>query len=209
MDWYYAAAGHQVGPVDQGKLHELVRGGMLSRDALVWHEGLDGWKPYFVAVSDAPATARYAGFWIRAVALVIDVVAVGITYSVIQVPLTLMFGGSGPWFDRPDFSGPFWMDPAIGGPSGLLSFFWLVTDAAYHTYFVYAHGATPGKLALRLKVVVATGAPMTLGLALGRYIASWVSTVVLCIGFIIAAFDPQKRTLHDRICSTRVVRVSA
>ena len=208
MNWYYAAAGQQVGPVDQRRLHELVRGGMLSRDALVWREGMDGWKPYFVAIPDAPATARYAGFWIRALALFIDVIAVGITYSIIQLPLTLMFGGPRLWFDPSGLSGPFWMDPAIGGASGLLSLFWLATDAAYHTYFVSAHGATPGKLALGLRVVVATGAPMTVGLALGRYIASWVSTFVLCIGFIIAAFDPQKRTLHDRICSTRVVRVS-
>jgi uncharacterized RDD family membrane protein YckC len=30
--------------------------------------------------------------------------------------------------------------------------------------------------------------------------------MILLIGFIMAAFDDQKRTLHDRICETRVVQ---
>jgi hypothetical protein len=28
------------------------------------------------------------------------------------------------------------------------------------------------------------------------------------VGYIIAAFDREKRTMHDRICKTRVVRKS-
>jgi len=66
---------------------------------------------------------------------------------------------------------------------------------------------TPGKLVFRLSVVPATGVPITAGLALGRYLASWLSMFTFWIGFIIA-FDSQKRTLHDHICSTRIVRVS-
>jgi uncharacterized RDD family membrane protein YckC len=30
--------------------------------------------------------------------------------------------------------------------------------------------------------------------------------MILLIGYIMAAFDEEKRALHDRICSTRVVR---
>lgn len=209
MNWYYASAGQQLGPVDQAKLHELVHRGMLSRDSLVWRDDMDGWKPYHVAIPDAPATAQYGGFWIRGLALLIDVIAVGVGYSIIQLPLMFMFGGSGLWFDSPYVvSDQVWLAPAMVGLPSLFSAIWLALDAAYHTYFVFAHGATPGKLVFGLRVITATGVPMTVGLALGRYLASWVSTFVLCIGFIIAAFDPQKRTLHDRICSTRVVRAA-
>jgi uncharacterized RDD family membrane protein YckC len=68
------------------------------------------------------------------------------------------------------------------------------------------NGATPGKMALGMKVIRADGQPLSVGLSLGRWAASWVSCLTLFIGYIIAAFDAQKRTLHDHICDTRVVR---
>ena len=36
-----------------------------------------------------------------------------------------------------------------------------------------------------------------------------LSIVMLGIGYLIAAFDDQKRTLHDHICDTRVIRLNA
>jgi uncharacterized RDD family membrane protein YckC len=53
---------------------------------------------------------------------------------------------------------------------------------------------------------VEDGSQVTYLRALGRHFAKWISTMILAIGFIMAAFDDQKRTLHDRICETRVVR---
>jgi uncharacterized RDD family membrane protein YckC len=41
--------------------------------------------------------------------------------------------------------------------------------------------------------------------ALGRTFAEWISSIILAIGYLMAGFDEEKRTLHDRICSTRVV----
>jgi uncharacterized RDD family membrane protein YckC len=41
----------------------------------------------------------------------------------------------------------------------------------------------------------------------GRYFAQWISAIILAIGYIMAAFDDQKRALHDRICETRVIHV--
>ncbi|PYS28021.1 MAG: RDD family protein, partial [Acidobacteria bacterium] len=32
-----------------------------------------------------------------------------------------------------------------------------------------------------------------------------LSGIILLIGYIMAAFDPERRALHDRICNTRVV----
>src|SRR5882757_1375152 len=46
MNWYYADQGHQTGPVDEVQLDELVRSGALPITALIWTEGMLGWKSY-------------------------------------------------------------------------------------------------------------------------------------------------------------------
>ena len=68
------------------------------------------------------------------------------------------------------------------------------------------YGATPGKMALKLKIIRAEGDPVGYALAAGRYLAFLLSSFTVGIGFLMAAFDEEKRTLHDRVCDTRVVR---
>ena len=46
---------------------------------------------------------------------------------------------------------------------------------------------------------------MTYGRATGRYFAHFLSSFTLGIGYLIAAFDNEKRALHDHVCDTRVV----
>jgi uncharacterized RDD family membrane protein YckC len=75
----------------------------------------------------------------------------------------------------------------------------------YQIFFLGKYGATPGKMACKLKVVTAEGTPITYGRATGRFFAEKLSGLTCTIGYIIAAFDDQKRTLHDHICGTRVV----
>jgi hypothetical protein len=45
MTWHYAAGGAQLGPVDDAQLDRLIAAGVVTGDTLVWHAGLDGWKP--------------------------------------------------------------------------------------------------------------------------------------------------------------------
>jgi uncharacterized RDD family membrane protein YckC len=61
-------------------------------------------------------------------------------------------------------------------------------------------------MACRLKVVTPEGNPISYGRALGRALASILSGMICAIGYIMAAFDEEKRSLHDRICNTRVVK---
>jgi len=56
-----------------------------------------------------------------------------------------------------------------------------------------------------LKVVMEDGGPVSYGRATGRFFAEILSGMVCYIGYIIAGFDSQKRSLHDHICSTRVI----
>ena len=86
---------------------------------------------------------------------------------------------------------------------------WLVDTvigACYEAFFISKLGATPGKMALSLKVVRPNGGPVDLGRAFGRYFAKLLSAIILCIGYIMVAFDSQKRGLHDMICDTRVIK---
>jgi uncharacterized RDD family membrane protein YckC len=85
----------------------------------------------------------------------------------------------------------------------------VVIGASYEGFFVSRVGATPGKMALGLKVIRPNGGPVTLGRAIGRYFAKWLSSMALCIGYIIVGFDAEKRGMHDMIVDTRVVKADS
>ena len=142
---------------------------------------------------------RYAGFWIRFLARFIDGMILGMAGLILRLPLMIMLGiGMGRGYR-------FGMTPAVGAAMGASLLVNLLLGMAYEVYFVSTRGATPGKMALGLKIVRAIGSPVDAGLALGRYFAQWISGITLFIGYIMAAFDSQKRALHDRICDTRVI----
>ena len=57
-----------------------------------------------------------------------------------------------------------------------------------------------------MKVVRPSGARVGLGRAVARYFAKRLNTLTAGVGYILAAFDSERRGLHDVICDTRVVR---
>jgi uncharacterized RDD family membrane protein YckC len=134
-------------------------------------EAAPGPKPAAAALSPeaASGTLRYAGFWVRFVAALIDMIIVGAVSSVLiprgdaYIPLAILY-------------------------SGLLIGKW--------------NGQTLGKKALGIKVISANGRPCGLGQAFGRAAAEVLSTVTLCFGYLMIAFDHQKRGLHDHLART-------
>jgi uncharacterized RDD family membrane protein YckC len=94
------------------------------------------------------------------------------------------------------------------GAVGVLGSIGLLLACTYEGIFVSQMGATPGKMALGMKVVRPDGSRVDLGRAVGRYFAKLLSMLILGIGYIMVAFDSEKRGLHDMICDTRVVRQS-
>ena len=82
----------------------------------------------------------------------------------------------------------------------------MIIRATYDTVLVGKYGATLGKLACGLRVVMPDGGKVTYMRAFGRYWGEVVTGLTIGIGYIIAAFDDEKRALHDRICNTRVVK---
>jgi uncharacterized RDD family membrane protein YckC len=145
---------------------------------------------------------RYAGFWIRFVALLIDGVILGIVEAIINIPLTMLMGaGAAGMATNGSAAGL----GAILAAQGLIILINFAIGISYEVYFISSRGATLGKMALGLKVIRVDGGPISVGLAVGRYLAKLLSAFILGIGFIIAGFDDEKRALEDRLCDTRVI----
>jgi uncharacterized RDD family membrane protein YckC len=142
---------------------------------------------------------QYAGFWIRVLASIIDSIIVGVVDSIIQ------FTALRPMLGISDVSDPASLFAAAGAV-GVLGLVGIVVAACYEAIFVAQMGATPGKMALGMKVVRSDGSRIDLGRSFGRHFAKMLSAIILGIGFIMVAFDSEKRGLHDMICDTRVVR---
>lgn len=136
----------------------------------------------------------YAGFWLRLGAWFIDYIILGIASAIIYLPMTFMGVFS---FDRPAVFVTFQLITTI------LNF---IIPAAYESWFVGKYAATPGKMACKIKVVMADGGQVSFARAIGRHFAKYISGLILGIGYIMAGFDDQKRALHDRICDTRVIK---
>jgi uncharacterized RDD family membrane protein YckC len=163
-----------------------------------------GCKPGFfqrLQQGEAPhQNLAYAGFWLRFAAKLIDAVILYIA----QVPINSAFGIS--------MTGQAGQNPLEGGyflRMGMATSLNLVVGIAFTVFFLGRFGATPGKMALKLKVVRPTGAPISYAQALGRYLSEIVSSLTCLVGYLLVAFDAERRALHDRIASTRVIRNSS
>jgi len=145
---------------------------------------------------------RYGGFWIRFVAILIDG-AILVTVSLLLSAFgAFVFFAGGAARGAGAMAG---LSGAYIAYQGLMFLVNLAIAVSYQAYFLTRYSATPGKLALRLKVIPAKGGPVSLPLAIGRYFAYYVSMFTLGIGYMMAGFDAQKRALHDRVCETRVI----
>ncbi|HEX3747457.1 MAG TPA: RDD family protein [Bryobacteraceae bacterium] len=153
---------------------------------------------------------EYGGFWIRFVAVLIDGIILTVASSAVQ--LLLLGSAFRPFTNVREPLPPDQALAAFGAMMGALALSMLmgvVIGASYEGFFVARVGATPGKMVFGLKVVRPDGGPVHLGRAVGRYFAKWLSSLTLCIGYIIAGFDAEKRAMHDMIVDTRVVKANS
>lgn len=140
--------------------------------------------------------ATYAGFWVRFGAIFLDRILIGVINMILQAAVTFGLRGA---------------DGGGASVVGAMAIVWLLqfgVSASYETYMVGRYGATLGKMAAKIRVVRADGSPLGYGRAFGRFCGKIVSSIIVGIGFIIAAFDDEKRALHDHMCGTRVIKVS-
>src|SRR6266496_1673482 len=266
MNWYYAEAGEQRGPITDAELRDLAKAGAIRDGTLVWREGMANWQPYgqvkgptgappprvgevvcwqcgkmfsqdevipigegWVCAGCKPiylqrlkegasvaSAQEYGGFWIRFAAKFIDglimavVVFVPIFIFVFALGLSAARAGHGsfgvtppvnPEFAASDTeSQPILAQAVIGQAIGLLvDLIFLSVYLVYSTLFLGKFGATPGKMVFKLAVLDVSGGNIGYGRALGRSCAEILSLLICAVGYIIAAFDDQKRSLHDHM----------
>jgi len=86
----------------------------------------------------------------------------------------------------------------------------LVTASVYEVLFLAATSTTPGKMAMRLEVRDRQGMRLQPDKAILRYLVFLVSILPFFAGaavsLALALADPERRTLHDRVAGTRVVK---
>ncbi|MEN4903843.1 RDD family protein [Luteimonas sp. TWI1437] len=164
------------------------------------------YAPPTAPVAGAAAVVRggpvfYAGFWKRVAAYLIDGLVVGIIGMVIGGIALAVLGGI----------------LAVGGSgsAGSIGFVLvqvlsnLLSIAIGALYYAWFHAsnmmATPGKMAVGIKVVRSNGERISLLRGIGRYFSTILSALILMIGFLMIVFTERRQSLHDIICDTVVV----
>ena len=84
----------------------------------------------------------------------------------------------------------------------------LAVTVAYFLISWVRIGQTIGMRAWKLKLLRENGGKVGVPMALARFFLALLSLAIAGIGFWSALFDARKRTLHDRVCGTVMVRLS-
>jgi uncharacterized RDD family membrane protein YckC len=141
---------------------------------------------------------RFAGFWIRLVADLID--SLLLDFAICLIGLMVLGGvywtrprGEGGLFGNLD---PFLLQLGLIAARTLLSLI-------YHIWAVYRFETTLGKRVFRIYVVSARDfSRVTLKQAIIRCLSYVISYLPFGAGFLMVMFQPQKRALHDLIAGT-------
>ena len=132
----------------------------------------------------------YAGFWLRFVAYLIDIIILSVGNFAFGFILGFMF------YDVVDFI----PDAAFNLVGILIG--WL--------YFALMESSvlqgTLGKMALKIKVTDLKEKQISFARATGRHFAKYISWATIGIGFIMIGFTKKKQGLHDMIAGCLVVR---
>ncbi len=229
MPWYYANYNQRLGPVSDTEFARLAREKTIKEDTLVWQHGMPDWKSYAEVAPTLPppdislpvtgtgtiepvapvglvgqpqrGSLSFAGFWPRVGAALIDFLII----YVLSIFLSKAFGAAN--IDlKPLLEGNLEQMVVLLKQLALFVFVDTGMRIAYYWYFLNKFEATPGKMALGLKVVRSDGSKLSQGQILGRFFAEIVSKYfTLGFGYLMVAFDSEKRAMHDQMCDTRVV----
>jgi len=142
------------------------------------------------------AAPVYAGFWTRFAAVLID----GIIIGIIQGILSVFAIGSA-------------FVSSANDPNAFVSRFvklYLIIFLIQWLYFALmessAGQATLGKKAMGIKVTDEQGNRISFGRASGRFFSKFISSIIVCIGYLMMLWSDKKQCLHDKIAGTLVVR---
>lgn len=148
------------------------------------------------SVTENPASApevRYAGFWKRLLAFVVDLGVTSLIFFALAIILPILLG------------------PRLGVPRGSVilaagTVAWLAVTWLYWALMESSSKqGTVGKDLVGIMVTDAEGNRMSFGKATVRHFAKVVSALPALAGFVMAGFTAKKEALHDLITGSRVV----
>ena len=153
---------------------------------------------------------RYAGFWLRLVAFLIDYFLLEFVGFILSLPFIggIVLAAIGIGNESPSQEGL-----AIFGAVGIVALLLLViliNVLLGWLYYAFMQSsklqATIGKMALNIIVTDLEGNKITFGRATARYFSKIISDMTLYIGYILAGLTEKKQALHDMIAGTLVIR---
>ena len=152
-----------------------------------------------VAVS---SDVKYAGFWRRLTAWLIDLLILIIVSHWASLPFSSLFQSQilGVLASSSVFSAGFFLvilEELIGS--------FIIIGLYYCLLEASPLQATVGKYIAGIKITDSNGQRITYGKALLRRVYAILSAFIIFIGYIIAGFTPKKQTLHDMFAKTVVV----
>jgi uncharacterized RDD family membrane protein YckC len=156
-----------------------------------------------LAATARPAVRRsvvYAGFWLRAVAYLIDVVLLTMVGGM-AILMPLLAKGAIP-ADKPWFL----VTEQTRQVIAIQLLFNMVSWLYFASFESSVWQATPGKRILGLIVVDLAGRRISFARASGRFFGKFISQLLLFFGFVMAGFTPRKQALHDLLASCLVIR---
>jgi uncharacterized RDD family membrane protein YckC len=142
-----------------------------------------------------PYIGKPAGFWIRFLAQYVDGAFIGLTTILLSLLFRIIFN----FIHTPD--------PYVDSGPGFSTFLGLLffVAAIYYSWMTAIPGQTFGKRRFNLKVVDKEGNLLEAPESFWRFCCYFLSLATFYLGFVIAAFSPEKKALHDYVAGTQVV----
>lgn len=147
--------------------------------------------------ASAPDPRRYAGFWVRALAsLIDDVIVMAVSLALTILALYTIYQATKP---AANFAEAF-----TGGFIQTVNFAAMMfISIPYYVGFHWRYGWTPGKRVFRIRVIreIDDGS-LSLGRSAARYFAQILSALPFGAGYLMVIFNRKKQALHDVIAGT-------
>ncbi|MBC7126339.1 MAG: RDD family protein [Bacteroidales bacterium] len=150
---------------------------------------------------------KYAGFWWRFLAFILDAIIIGVIQWIIVIPVLALIGFSAAsaasnGMNETEAIG------MVGAIVGTAMINYLALIVLMWLYFAIMESSkfqgTVGKIAIGLVVTDMEGNRISFARATGRYFGKILSHLIFMIGFILAGFTQKKQALHDMLAGTLV-----
>ena len=233
MQVWIGRNGERFGPYTDDEIRQWLRDGTCRPDELGWYDGMVDWRPLgelfpeerpvaaadgvppippspppFLGVTDV-AAPEYAGFWLRFGAWVIDYLILIVPFTVISVSMGL--GAVMTTVMEQMKTDQVGALEAYATAILPITYVLMVIGFVYYTLFEASKWqATPGKMAVGIRVTDTDGQRISIARSAGRNAVRLTNVLrfpvpLPLICYVVAAFTERKQGVHDLLARTYVL----